>query len=255
MQTLAIIQARMASRRLPGKVLAPIYGKPMILRQLERVARAKSLDQIVVATSTNSSDDELVELLVAEGFDTHRGSQDDVLSRFLEVIDLYAPQTVVRLTADCPLTSPSVIDDLVAAFDASETDYLSNTIRPTFPDGLDVEVVRSDALKRLALFPMDRDEREHVTLGVYRRHEIFQIRNVESPVDLSNLRWTVDTPPDLEFVRGVYENLYLRNPEFEYWDVLEFLQRNPELSRTTKDGRRNEALDGLNVGIMKHKGS
>lgn len=245
----------MASSRLPGKVLAPVHGKPMILRQLERVARAKSLDRIVVATSTDSSDDELVEIIEAEGFDTHRGSQDDVLSRFLEVIDLYAPKSVVRLTADCPLTSPSVIDDLVAAFNASETDYLSNTIRPTFPDGLDVEVVRSDALKRLALFSMDRDEREHVTLGIYRRHQTFQVRNVENPTDLSNLRWTVDTPPDLEFVRAVYENLYLRTPEFEYWDVLELLQRHPELSRTTKDGRRNVALDGLNVGLMTHKGS
>lgn len=227
----------------------------MIVRQLERVIRAKSLDQIVVATSSDASDDELVELLAAKGFQTHRGSQDDVLSRFLEVIDVYSPETVVRLTADCPLTSPHVIDEVVAAFYACEADYLSNTMRPTFPDGLDVEVVRADALKRLALLSTDPDEREHVTLGIYRRNENFQIRNFEGPVNLSNLRWTVDTQQDLEFVREVYEDIHCWNPEFEYWDVLEYLQRNPEMSRTTDDGRRNAALDGLDVGVMKHEGS
>jgi spore coat polysaccharide biosynthesis protein SpsF len=240
----------MTSSRFPGKVLAPLVGQPMIVRQLERIQRAGSLDGIVVATSDDPSDDELVEALTPTGVPVVRGSLDDVLARFGAVIDLYDPTTVVRLTADCPLISPAVIDKVVAVFKASAADYASNTMTPTYPDGLDVEVVKTSVLREVAVRATDPLEREHVTLGVYRHPERYDIANVAGDVDLSLLRWTVDTPEDYSFVRGVYEELHPGRPDFDVDDVLAYLERHPERTRTTADAARNAALQGFDTGAM-----
>jgi spore coat polysaccharide biosynthesis protein SpsF len=248
--TIAILQARMSSSRFPGKVLAPLAGKPMVIRQLERIQRASSLDAVVVATSTDPSDDELVSVLTEEGIPVVRGSLDDVLDRFVTAMDEYRPDAVVRLTADCPLTSPAVIDKVVAHFHVSGADYASNTMTPTYPDGLDVEVVRAEVLREIAKIATDRAEREHVTLGVYRRHDQYRIENVTNAGDLSHLRWTVDTPEDYAFVTGVYDDLFPANPEFDLDDVLDYLARHPERTRSTQDAARNAALDGLDTGAM-----
>lgn len=250
MSTLAILQARMSSTRFPGKVLAPLAGQPMVLRQIERISRASSLDGLIVATSTDSTDDELVDVLASAGIAVLRGDLDDVLGRFVMAIDELDPRVVVRLTADCPLTSPAVIDKVVGSFNMGDADYVSNTMRPTYPDGLDVEVVSADVLRAVASEATDPHEREHVTLGVYRRHERFRIRNVAHDVDLSSLRWTVDTPADYAFVASVYEGLYPRKNAFDMPEVLEFLTEHPELGRTTSDAPRNAALEGLDTGAM-----
>ena len=250
MTTLAIVQARMSSTRYPGKVLAPLAGQPMILRQLERIQRAETLDAIVVATSTDASDDELAEIVKANGFDVVRGDLNDVLARFIRVIDLYQPETVVRLTADCPLISPKVIDEVVARFNQGDCDYASNTMTPTYPDGLDVEVVKAGVLREVADMSTDGHEREHVTLGVYRRPEKYRIANVAGDVDLSHLRWTVDTPDDFAFVAAVYGELYPAKPDFDLADVLAYLERHPERTRTETDATRNAALTGLDTGAM-----
>lgn len=250
MSTLAIVQARMSSTRFPGKVLADLQGAPMIIRQLERIQRASSLDQVVVATTTDPSDDPLVAILEQANIPYVRGDLDDVLSRFIKVIDEFDPEVVVRLTADCPLTSPTVIDEVVNAFLNSEADYVSNTMTPTYPDGLDVEVVRPEALRFVNATTNDQPEREHVTLGVYRRPEKFRIENVANDADLSSLRWTVDTPEDFTFVKNVYSGLFPMNQEFEMADVLDYLDRHPERSRTDQDAIRNAALQGLNTGAM-----
>ena len=200
MTTLAIVQARMSSSRYPGKVLAPLAGQPMILRQLERIGRAETLDGVVIATSTDATDDELAQLLEVNGFDVVRGDLTDVLARFIKVIDQYQPETVVRLTADCPLISPTVIDQVITRFQQDDCDYASNTMTPTYPDGLDVEVVRASVLQEVAETSTDNHEREHVTLGIYRRPEKYRIVNVAGEVDLSNLRWTVDTPDDYALI-------------------------------------------------------
>lgn len=256
MTTLAVVQARMTSTRFPGKVLAPLLGEPMIIRQLERIARAQRIDALTVATSTDASDDELVQVLESAGYRVFRGSLDDVLARFIGAIDHFEAESghtvdsVVRLTADCPLTSPSVIDNVIEAFSESDSDYLSNTMTPTFPDGLDAEVVRTRVLREVAKFAVDPPEREHVTLGVYRRMAEYSISNLEADRDNSNLRWTVDTPEDFEFVTGVYGELYPHNPAFEYHDVLDYLERYPERSRTEQDAVRNAALEGLDTGAM-----
>ncbi len=241
MTTLAILQARTTSTRLPGKVLAPLAGEPMILRQLERIRRLQTLDGVVVATSTDPSDDALAQVVEAAGVPVVRGSLDDVLGRFLTVLDAFEPDVVVRLTADCPLASPDVIDRVVGQFRASGADYTSNTMTPTYPDGLDVEVVRADVLRQVAAVATDPPEREHVTLGVYRRPDTYMIENVIGEQDLSELRWTVDTAEDFAFVERVYDELFPINPAFDLADVLDYLRRHPERSRTKADARRNAA--------------
>ena len=250
---LGILQARMTSSRLPGKVLEPILGVPMIGRQIERLRRATSLDGLVVATSADPSDDELAAYVASLDVPVVRGSLDDVLGRFVEVIDEFSPDVIVRLTADCPLMSPAVVDRVVGEFAASSADYVSNTLEPTWPDGVDVEVVRASALRWVAEHSDDPHEHEHVTLGVYRRPERFRCLNVAAETDLSSLRWTVDNSDDLAFAREVYEDLLPVNPEFDVDDVLELLRRRPSLSRTSADSARNAALNGLETGAMRHE--
>lgn len=253
--TIGVLQARTSSSRLPGKVLAPLVGEPMILRQLERIQRAKSLDLVIVATSEDSSDDALATIIVEAGYDLVRGSLDDVLARFLRVIDEYQPENVVRLTADCPLMSPSVIDLVVQAFHDSGADYLSNTMVPTYPDGLDVEVVSTEAFRKIAKSSSDPDEREHVTLGIYRNPAHFNVKNFVDPTgaDHSDLRWTVDNSDDFAFVTCIYDALFPQNPSFDYQSVLGLLVEHPEWNRTGFDARRNAALDGLDTGAMHHE--
>lgn len=250
--TIAIVQARTGSTRLPGKVLMDLHGAPMILRQLERVRRAESLDDIVVATSDDQGDDDLTRVVQEAGYDVVRGSRDDVLARFIAALDARRPDVVVRITADCPLIDAHVIDQVVGAFHASETDYLSNTMVPTYPDGLDVEVCRAEVLRDVATRSADPAEREHVTLGIYRRPDEFRITTFVDPTgdDHSHLRWTVDTADDFAFVQRIYGELFARKPQFEYADVLEVLSQHPEWNRTDEDAKRNAALDGLDTGAM-----
>lgn len=250
--TLAIVQARTSSSRLPGKVLKPLAGAPMILRQLERVSRARTLDGVVVATSDNSADDQLTQVLAHTGYGVVRGPLEDVLERFTLALEEYQPDVVVRITADCPLISPTVIDLVVKRFHSSTSDYVSNTLQPTFPDGLDVEVVTAAALKEVAGASSDSHEREHVTLGIYRRTDQFSVENVVDPsgIDNSFMRWTVDTPEDFAFVAEVYKNLY--PSKFDYEEVFALLAERPDLMRTSMDERRNAALDGVDTGAMNH---
>ena len=250
--TWAIVQARSTSTRLPGKVLRPLAGEPMVLRQLERIGRATTLGGIVVATSDDPSDDDLAIMLADFGYDGVRGPLNDVLGRFVVALDEYQPDVVVRLTADCPLISPAVIDLVVERFHAGSADYVSNTMEPTYPDGMDVEITTASALREVAAISADAHEREHVTLGIYRRTDRFTIENFADPTgrDNSHLRWTVDSPDDFEFVTEVYQHLLCA--EFEYEDVLALLESRPELTRTKADAPRNAALDGLDTGAMHH---
>jgi spore coat polysaccharide biosynthesis protein SpsF len=250
MRMLGVLQARMTSSRLPGKVLEPILDVPMIGRQIERLQRSSLLDDLVVATSTDPSDDELCDYVSSLRVSIVRGSLQDVLSRFEMAINQFRPDNIVRLTADCPLTSPHVIDEIIDAFLNSNVDYLSNTLQPTFPDGLDVEVVRAETISQGAREFTDGPEREHVTLGIYRRPDQFRVANFSHGSDLSGLRWTVDTHDDLEFVRAVYARLYPQSPNFDVSDILDLLKREPDLTRTTVEGVRNAALIGLDTGAM-----
>lgn len=239
---LAVLQARVSSSRLPGKVLKPILGTPMILRQIERVRRAQRIDRLVVATSTDPSDDALADTALKAGVEVARGSLDDVLDRFVQAAAPHRPDWVVRLTGDCPLADPDVIDRVIASTISAEADYGSNTLEATYPDGLDVEVIRAAVLEAVAREPRTTAEREHVTLGIYRQPERFRLHSVKGDRDLSALRWTVDEPQDFTFVERIYRELYPANPAFTTADVLALLERNPELASINTGFQRNEGL-------------
>ena len=213
---LAILQARMTSTRLPGKVLAPILGQPMISRQVERLRRSRRIDHLLVATSTDATDDPLAQACAAINVAVFRGDLNDVLGRFCSALTAYpSTKAVVRLTADCPLTDFTVIDDLIALHHAQDADYSSNTLpERTYPHGLDAEVIRPSALLRADRESSDPYEREHVTPFLYRRPQEHRMSSLSRAPSLAHLRWTVDFPNDLTFVRGVYEQLYLTDPSF-----------------------------------------
>lgn len=216
----AILQARMTSSRLPGKVMKPILGMPMIGRQIERLNRCDSLDRIVVATSKDPSDDGLAAYCEGLGVRVFRGSLDDVLGRFAGAAIASGAAHVVRLTADCPLADPQVIDACVWRHIETGADYTSNTVERSYPDGLDVEVMTAAALKTMHREARDPYEREHVTPFLYRHPERFRIAQLVQSAPLADRRWTVDTAEDFEFVSRVYYMLYPTNPRFEQADIL-----------------------------------
>lgn len=237
---LAVLQARLSSTRLFGKVLKPILGAPMLLRQIERVRRARSIERLVLATSDDPSDDAIERLCRENGIECFRGSLNDVLDRFYRVAKDRHPDYVVRLTGDCPLIDPAVIDKVVGHCIAGGFDYASNTLQPTFPDGLDVEVFRFECLAaawREAALP---SQREHVTPFIHQQSGRFKTGNYAGAPDLSHLRWTVDEAADFELVRQVYEVLYPVKPDFDTGDVLALLERRPELKTLNTAYERNE---------------
>lgn len=242
MKTLAILQARTSSSRLPGKVLKPLLGKPMLARQIERLRRVTRVDELIVATSVHATDDAIAALCQAEGLSCFRGSLDDVLDRFYRAALTRSPQHIVRLTGDCPLTDPAVVDRTIDFYAHGGFDYASNALEPSFPDGLDVEVFRFSCLEaawREATAPAFR---EHVTLFIYRHPERFRTGCYRSQTNLAHLRWTVDEPQDYEFVKRVYEALYPRNPQFSMEDVLRFVAEHPEACALNRGIERNEGL-------------
>jgi len=217
----------MTSSRLPGKVMAPVLGEPMIGRQLERLGRSARIGRIVVATSTDPSDDLLADYVAGQGHLVFRGSLADVLDRFAGAMALVPEaDTIVRLTADCPLADPQVIDATIDHYREAHADYASNTpaVR-TYPHGLDTEVMTRTALEAACREAADPYEREHVTPFIYRRPERFGLAYLSQSPSRAHLRWTVDFPEDLAFVRDVYERLYPANPAFTSADV-EALARN-----------------------------
>jgi spore coat polysaccharide biosynthesis protein SpsF (cytidylyltransferase family) len=225
--TTAIIQARTGSTRLPGKVLAPIAGRTMLLRVVDRTARARTIDRVVVATSTDRADDRVAALCADEGVPCFRGSETDVLGRYAGAARRFGSDAIVRITADCPLLDPEVVDRVVGEFQQGGRDYVANINPPTFPDGLDVEAMSAKALFEADAEARLASEREHVTLFIRNRPERFRIGNVVHGTDLSALRWTVDAPGDLEFVRAVYERL--GEGPFGLDAVLDLLRREPGL--------------------------
>lgn len=220
---LAILQARMSSSRLPGKVLAEVEGMPMIGRQVERLLRCRRIDRLVVATSQEAEDDALARYCEEDlGLGVWRGELADVLGRFQGAARKFGPaEHVVRLTADCPLCDPGVVDAVVDLHLAGGFDYTSNTpAHRTFPHGLDAEIMRAGVLQTACLEAEEAYEREHVTAFIYRRPDRFQLGFLSQETDLSQLRWTVDYPADLAFVREVYRVLLPTRPAFSMEDVL-----------------------------------
>ena len=243
MNTVAIIQARMGSSRLPGKVLKPILGRPMLELQIERLKRCKRIDQLVVATSVNPEDQAIADLCRRIGMDCFRGHLENVLDRFYRAAKQYTPDHVIRFTGDCPLAAPALIDKLVEYYLAQGCDYANNCEEPSLPDGLDAEIFSFSALEQAWKEAELPSHLEHVTLFIRSHPERFKNACYRYHTDLSHLRWVVDEPEDLEFVRRVYEALYPIKPEFETKDILALLERNSELVGLNVHFRRNEGAE------------
>jgi len=240
----------MSSTRLPGKVMKPILGRPMIERQIERLRCCKRVDQLIVATSTHPEDDVLEALCSGLGVPCFRGDLEDVLDRFYRAAKPYTPKHVVRLTGDCPLTDPRLIDELIDFYLEARCDYANNCEEPTLPDGLDAEVFSFAALTRAWQEAVLPSQREHVTSFIRSHPERFKIGIYKYQRDLSDLRWTVDEPEDLQFAAKVYEKLYPADAAFRMEDILALLEREPELMEIN---RRFERNSGLKKSIEKDK--
>ena len=239
---LAILQARVSSSRLPGKVIRPILGEPMLVRQIERILRARLIDKLIVATSSQSEDDVIEHLCKKIGIECFRGSLNDVLDRFYQATRPYNPQHVVRLTGDCPLTDPDVIDRLISFHLGGDYDYSSNALEPTYPDGLDAEVMKLSSLEQAWREADNTACREHVTLFLYQHPQLFKIGVEKNLVNLSHLRWTVDELKDFELVEKIYQYFYSHNPKFTIQDILIYLEECPELKTINTSFKRNEGL-------------
>ncbi|MGA2030836.1 MAG: glycosyltransferase family protein [Thermoguttaceae bacterium] len=228
-KVVAVVQARMGSTRLPGKVLMDLRGEPMLTRVVERLARAATLSAVVIATTTGTDDDAIAALCARKGWSSFRGSEEDVLDRYYQAARRAGAQIVVRVTADCPLIEPAIVDRTVQEFiqRQPEIDYASNTDpRRTFPQGLDTEVFRFDVLEKVWREAREPSYREHVTLYIYRHPEIFHIHGVVNDTDYSDHRWTVDTLEDYHLVCRIYE--HFGHDRFSWRDVLAVLEANPQ---------------------------
>lgn len=228
MKTLLIVQARMTSTRLPGKVLLPLAGEPMLTRLVERLRCVQRADGIVIATTTNATDDPIAQQCAQLAVPCHRGSEHDVLSRYADAARLYGADTVVRITSDCPLIEPELVDRVIAVYEEGDSDYVSNMLPPTWPYGMAVEVFSAAVLAQAHAEATQPAEREHVTPFIYWHPERYRLRNVASPVDLSHHRWTVDTPEDYALVSRLFDHLMPTRPNFTQADVLALLDQHPD---------------------------
>lgn len=243
MKTVLIVQARMTSTRLPGKVLLPLAGAPMLTRLVERLHGVKRADAIVIATTTNASDDPIAALCTQLGVLCHRGSEHDVLARYADAARLHDADAVVRITSDCPLIAPTLIDQVIAVYEEGDSDYVSNMLPPTWPYGMAVEVFSAAALQEAHAEAIQAAEREHVTPFIYWRPERFRLRNLESLINLSHYRWTVDTPEDYELVRLLFEALIPAHPEFTQADILNLLEVHPDWLAINQHIEQKQATD------------
>jgi glutamate-1-semialdehyde 2,1-aminomutase len=243
MKTVAIVQARMGSTRFPGKVMKRINGKPLIELLLARLARAKEIDKIVLATSLEEKNRSLIAHVESLGYACERGSEHDVLSRYVEAARAHGAEVVVRITGDCPLVDAALVDECISRFRVAGVDYYSNTAPPTFPDGLDIEVMRFSALEQANQETQSAFDREHVTPYI-RESGKFSKDALQSGRDLSTLRWTVDEPADFDAVEKVFAH-FMPDIYFSWQDVLALQEKQPEIFMANQSIKRNE---GANLG-------
>jgi spore coat polysaccharide biosynthesis protein SpsF (cytidylyltransferase family) len=243
-RVLAVVQARLGSTRLPGKALADIAGRPMLAHVVERAAAIPGVDEVVGATTTSPDDDAIATFVRERGIACVRGSVEDVLDRFRTALRAHPADAIARLTGDCPLLDPDGSGRVVAAYRARPhaLDYVSNVHPPSYPDGLDTEVVSAAVLEIAWREARLGSDREHVTPYVWRRPDRFRIENVAGDHDLSALRWTVDDPRDLEFVRAIHAALPTRRGIIGMREVLELLRARPELASINAGIGRNEGF-------------
>jgi spore coat polysaccharide biosynthesis protein SpsF len=231
MKTVAIVEARMTSSRLPGKILLPILGKPMLELLIERLQMAKLLDQIVVATTQNPTDDVVEHLTHSINVGCFRGSENDVLDRVLRAAHANEADVIVEITGDCPLIDPTVLDQVIRIYQIKNVDYVSNVLQKTFPHGMETQVFSTAVLEKVAQLTQDPIDHEHVSLYIYEHPEIFSLFNVSSdlPEKYWDLRLTVDTPEDFQLIKEIYKLLYPQNPAFTLYDIVDLLEKRKDL--------------------------
>lgn len=238
LRAVGIIQARMRSTRLPGKVLKDIAGEPMLARVVERTRRAKTLDKVVVATSDIADDDAIEKLCSQRGWPCFRGSEADVLDRYSRAAAQFNVDLIVRVTSDCPLIDPDLIDAHVNLLASrwTELDFVTNMVKQTYPLGLAVEAMPADVLARMKRMSQSDMLKEHVTTLVYVEPGWFQVGHIQHAVDLSHLRWTVDTQEDLELVRLIFQ--HFGHDRFSWEQVLPVIEQHPEWAEINRDVRQ-----------------
>ena len=230
MRKLIIVQARMTSTRLPGKVMKIVCDKPLLEHLIDRLKRVKYADQIVIATTVNETDDQIVALCKKLDISCFRGSEEDVLGRYYEAAVEYGGDVIIRITSDCPLIDPHIVDQVIAYYvdNKDNVDYVSNCLNRTYPKGMGVEVFPSSILKEAYEEAKEAHDREHVTPFIKNRSSRYRLGDIEHSTDLSHYRLTVDTPEDMELIRRIFESLYYQNPLFSLKDMLDQMERTPE---------------------------
>jgi spore coat polysaccharide biosynthesis protein SpsF len=229
---LTVLQARMGSRRLPGKAMATLQGQPMIVRQLERLRAARCQSKIIVATSTDADDDALAGLVVSRGFAVHRGSGADILARIAGCAEAVASVShVVRIKGDAPFVDPGVVDEAVRLALASGADYTSNRVHRTYPAGMEVEVISVRALRQSAAEARDPEALISPTAAIRNQPDRFSQAHLKARRDWSHLDWRVKTPADLAFARSIYDALHPVDPGFGMGDVLDLVESHQDLAR------------------------
>jgi len=228
----ATIEARMTSSRLPGKVLMKAAGRPMLQHMIERLQKVPSLDGVVVATTVNATDDPVVDLAERLGVGYFRGSEDDVLARVLDAARAHDADVIVETTGDCPLIDPTLVEACIQGYLDAGVDYVSNVLERTYPRGMDTQVFTTDVLADVAARTDDADDHEHVSLYIYSHPEIYSLKNMPGPPELSNpgLGLTLDTPEDFELIRHIFDALYPSDPDFDLAAVLALIDSDPRLA-------------------------
>ena len=229
----------MTSSRLPGKVLMEVADKSFLAHMIERLRRVPSLNGIVIATTKNDADDPIAELAADLDVGCFRGREKDVLHRVLSAARAHRADIIVETTGDCPLIDPNLVELCVQAYLRANVDYVSNVLERTYPVGMDTQVFSTDILADVAKRTDHPDDREHVSLYIYRHPEIYSLKNIPGPSELSwpNLRLTLDTPADFDNLRFIFETLYPTNPCFDLADVLELVRCNTHLASLNLDIR------------------
>lgn len=237
-----IVQARMSSSRLPGKVMMPLAGKPVIEQVFHQLSFSRRIRQAMLATSIDPRDEALAAWAGRSGIALFRGSLDNVLDRFYRAARQQAADAVVRVTADCPVIDPDVLDRVIEAFIDTDRDYVTNANPPTFPDGLDCEVFSMAALETAWKCAALQSEIEHVTPYIRNHPERFRLGNVASEANLQHLRWTLDNREDYQLLSAVYDHLYRTDDCIRMGAVLALMERQPELAGLNRHLKRNEGL-------------
>jgi len=239
-RTIAIVQARMGSTRLPGKILFPLAGIPVIIHVIQRIKKCKNIDEIIVATTLQKDDLATIKVCSQFGIRVFAGSTEDVLDRYYQAALKFKAMHIVRITGDCPLIDPFIVDKVIRYNISHQSDYSSNTMPPTYPDGLDVEIFSFKTLKRAWKNARLPSEREHVTPYIKKHKELFKLSNIQNRIDYSHFRWTLDNHEDYIFLQKFFSLFPVHTVPLAMRDIICTLENHPEFTNINAHIIRNE---------------